>query len=779
MRQLVLSLVLGFTLATVAQAAKVARPSQLGQKVDSFTLRDFHGREHSLESLAGKSGLVVAFVGIECPLAKLYAPRLAALASEFADQGLTFVAIDSNQQDSATELAAYARIHGIEFPVLRDSDHRVADLFGAIRTPEVFLLDASGKIVYRGRIDDQYGFTSSGQNYQLASPKRRDLAVAIEELLAGRSISVATTDPPGCLITRSRKAQATGEVTFSKHIAPIFNRRCVECHREGQIAPFPLTSYEEAAGWADMIREVVELRRMPPWHADPQFGEFANDCRLSDEERELVFRWVDGGAPEGNPTDLPSAPEFTVGWSIPQPDTVLYMSEEPFAVPAEGVVDYQMFVVDPGFTEDKWIKAIEPRPGNLAVVHHILVFVQKPDKYKKGRAGGLNNEWIAAYAPGFRQRPLPEGMATFVPAGSKLIFQMHYTPNGSPQQDRSSLGMVFADPTEVRQEAAVQSSANYSFRIPPGADDHEVRGEYVFRKDAVLLSMMPHMHLRGKAFKFVAHYPGGEEEVLLDVPHYDFGWQTEYFLSQPKRMPKGTRLESIARFDNSEDNLNNPNPKATVRFGEQTFEEMMIGFFQMALADQDLTQPEPPPIARVTEFRELYRLTGGKFSDDLAFAARHALSLEEPKYFYFFCEKLREMMPQLDRVCISYVDGDKLRLLRMMEDDEFRGVFRSESTVLRAKGQALAEYAVANEPVVNEKLDDLAGVVGQMGRKGVRSSLHMPIEAHGRRGTLNLWSTDEGAFPPEAVQMIQQAAKLMIEGAEHPDDYESPLPERN
>lgn len=770
MRRWISTFVGGAMLAAVStstvEAEKLVRRTTVGQPVAEFRLRDGQGRETALADLGDKTLVVVAFLGTECPLAKLYAPRLAALADEYGPRGVAFLAIDSNQQDSATELAAFARVHGLGFPVLRDNVNEVADNFGAERTPEVFVLDRERKIRYRGRIDDQYGFTPQGQHYQLAQPKKRELAAALDELLAGKSVSAPETQAPGCLIGRVRPVNPASNVTYTRDVAPILNARCVECHRPGQIAPFALTSYDEARGWAEMVREVVLERRMPPWHASPEHGQFKNDHRLSDAEIAAIDRWVEHGAPQGNPADLPTPPTFASGWAIPEPDQVLYMAEEPFTVPEEGVVDYQHFIVDTGWTEDKWLKAIEPRPGNPAVVHHILIFVQKPKNFKRGRVGGLNNEFIGAYAPGFRQQVLDDGLATFIPAGSKLVFQMHYTPNGSQQQDRSSLGVVFADPATVRREAAVQSAANYSFKIPPGAADHEIRGEYVFRKDADLISMMPHMHLRGKAFRYVAHYPDGREEVLLDVPRYDFGWQTEYFLAQPKRMPKGTRLESIAHFDNSEDNLNNPNPKATVRFGEQTFEEMMIGFFQMTLADQDLTQPEPEPIARTSDFLELYKLQGLKFSDDLEFAARRTLSTDEDdaKFFFFAAEKLREVLPQLDRVCISYVEDGKLRLFRVVEADEFRGVFRSPSTVVKAQGQPLAEFAATGEVRVLDSLDDQPGVLGQMARKGIRSSLHLPLEALGRRGTVNFWSTDAKAFPPEAVEVAKKLVELMLAG---------------
>ena len=343
-------------------------------------------------------------------------------------------------------------MHGVGFPILKDLNQQVADAAGATRTPEVVVLDENHRIRYRGRIDDQYGFQDT-VSYQKTEPEVFDLTDALDALLSKEPVATTEAAAAGCLIGRNLEPVADSDVTYSNQIARIMNTNCVFCHREGQIAPFTLTSYDDVAGWASMIEEVVREQRMPPWHANQKYGHFENDARLSDGDKELISRWVTNGAPEGDPADLPKPPQFAEGWMIPEPEEVVYMRDEPFAVPATGVVDYQMFLVDPGWTEDKWIKAIEPRPGNPAVVHHILIFVLPPDG---NLASGLGsgNDFLGAYAPGLRPEPLGEGMARLVPAGSKLIFQLHYTPNGSPQTDRSYCGFVFADPEEVRKEAA-------------------------------------------------------------------------------------------------------------------------------------------------------------------------------------------------------------------------------------------------------------------------------------------------------------------------------------
>jgi len=325
---------------------------------------------------------------------------------------------------------------------------------------------------------------------------------------------------------------------------------------------------------------------MPPWHANPAHGHFRNDARLSDEEKSLIARWVEAGAPEGDPAELPPPRQFVTGWQIGQPDAVIYMRDEPFQVPASGEVRYQYFLVDPGFKEDKWIQAAECRPGNRAVVHHIIVGLVPPGAVRPMRiVEGVESDWLAATAPGAKPLVLADGLAKLIPAGSKLVFQMHYTPNGTPQEDRSAIGLVFADPKTVKRLVGTDKAANPRFSIPPGASNYRVEATKTFQKDTLLLAFFPHMHLRGKAFRYTAKYPDGREEILLDIPHYDFNWQNTYELAEPKRMPKGSKIHCEAWYDNSDANLANPDPTATVRWGDQTWEEMMIGYFAATPAD--------------------------------------------------------------------------------------------------------------------------------------------------------------------------------------------------
>lgn len=548
----------------------------IGRAIEDFTLRDTYGQPHSLSDFRSAKAVVVAFVGTECPLAKLYAPRLVELSQEFPAEGATFLAINSNAQDSLTELAAYARIHEIPFPVLKDPSGEIAERFGAVRTPEVFILDEERTIRYRGRIDDQYGI-----GYQRTEATKRYLADALTEVLAGRKVSRPAVEAVGCFIGRAPDKAPTGDVTYSNSVADILNRRCVECHRDGQIASFPLTSYEEAAPWAETIAEVVTDGRMPPWYANPEHGRFRNDARLTDDEKDTLLTWIRNGCPEGDPSELPAPPKFVQGWRIPKPDLVLSMRKKPFTVPAEGVVDYQYFTVDPGFEEDKYVVAAEARPGNRSVVHHIIGYIVPPGQ-KDIRATGA----IIGYAPGSLPIDFEEGQAIRIPAHSKIVFEMHYTPNGSEQQDCSHIGMVFAENGDVRQVIDGGAAFNSKFEIPPHAAAHVVTARRRIDRNVYLLNMTPHMHFRGKSFRYEARYPDGRCEILLDVPQYDFNWQLRYELAEPKLLPKGTVIYCTAQFDNSEANLNNPNPDETVRWGEQSWEEMMIGFYMTVPAGE-------------------------------------------------------------------------------------------------------------------------------------------------------------------------------------------------
>jgi len=571
--------ILGMLLSTGAGSSVVALDdvlpaldvanTNLKQDFESLSLPDCFGKPFDLKQLDSSPIIAVAFVGTECPLAKLYGPRLQELSARYADKGVRFIAVCSNVQDSLTEIVAYRNKAGITFPMLIDSQQQLADLLQATRTPEIVILDISRAVAYHGRIDDQYGIGIVREK-----PQQEFAALALDALLAGQSPKTATSEAVGCLIGRHRKVEPHGDITYSKHIAPIFNSRCRECHRPGEIAPFPLTSYADTVGWEATIAEVVQEERMPPWNANPEFGHFKNDARLSADEKKLIRDWISNGCPEGDPADLPIPPQFTTGWRMPNPDLVIPVRDEPFTVPATGVVDYQYLKVDPKFTEDKYVVAAEARPGNSAVVHHIIAFLMIP-----GQKDISLGKMLIGYAPGTSPLMFADGAAMKIPAGTQIVFEMHYTPNGTEQTDISSIGLKFIDASKVKHEVVGLEAVNSKFRIKPRQAAFPVEASERFDEDITLLSLTPHMHLRGKSFRYEATFPDGTSEVLLDVPKYDFNWQLRYEFAEPRLIPAGTVVKCLAQFDNSSENLNNPDPSKEVGWGQQSWDEMMIGFF--------------------------------------------------------------------------------------------------------------------------------------------------------------------------------------------------------
>lgn len=417
-------------------------------------------------------------------------------------------------------------------------------------------------------------------------------------LLAAALYPAAAAPPP------------TQDFTFYKDVLPILKSRCQECHRPGEAAPMSLVTYKEARPFAKAIREAVKARRMPPWHAAPHIGKFTNDRSLSTREIETLSAWAENGAVEGNAADAPAPAKFASGWAIGEPDVVIPMPAS-YDVPASGTVEYTYFIVPSGFTEDKWIDKMEARPGARSVVHHIVIMARPPESpylrsvpigqpyvpEKKSRAanrpaldgrGALEGadtgmvETIATYVPGGIPYLTNPGQARLIKAGSDIIFQMHYTTNGSAATDLSKLGIVFAKqpPTERVLNTFL---SNRQMRIPAGAENHRVDATVTLHQEVQLQSLFPHMHLRGKAFEYTAKLPNGETKTLLRVPKYDFNWQLTYFLEQPITLPKGTELTASAWYDNSPNNKYNPDPKSEVFWGDQSWEEMIAGFVDLVI----------------------------------------------------------------------------------------------------------------------------------------------------------------------------------------------------
>lgn len=394
-------------------------------------------------------------------------------------------------------------------------------------------------------------------------------------------------------------ATVPSQVTFHKDVEPILQNHCQECHRPGEIGPFSLLNYEQARPWAKAIRSDVLSKKMPPWFADSQYGHFSNDRSLSKQEIATIAAWVDSGSKEGDSKDAPKPKEFYDGWNIPTPDLVITM-KEPFHIPATGEVQYQYIVMPTGFTEDKWIQAVEARPSNREVVHHIVVFIRDPkSKWLRAAQPGIpynppgggkdfNNtsgggsDILMIYTPGMVPEIWRPGLGKMIKAGSDLVFQVHYQTVGKAATDLSKIGLVYAK-EKPADRALTFAASNLTFKIPPQDPNYEVDAKQTFPNGAQVLSLFPHMHLRGKAFEYDLTYPDGRTETLLKVPKYDFFWQLDYKFDKPLMVPAGATISCKAWFDNSPNNPKNPDPAAEVRFGEQSREEMMFGFFDIVL----------------------------------------------------------------------------------------------------------------------------------------------------------------------------------------------------
>jgi hypothetical protein len=382
--------------------------------------------------------------------------------------------------------------------------------------------------------------------------------------------------------------------TFNRDVMPILQDHCQQCHRVGEIAPMPLMTYRETRPFAAAIKEAVALRKMPPWFADPHYGHFQNDRSLSQHDIDVLVDWAKNGAPEGNAKDLPPAREFVEGWNIRKPDVVLQMPAA-FDVPASGTVEYQYILVPGHFDKDTWVQMAEVRPGNRAVLHHVIAFVRPagskwlasikpgiPYVPTKDESDMRDAEFLVGYAPGLPPTMLPEGRAKLIKAGSDIIFQMHYTTNGHAGTDQTKIGLAFAKPEDVKERVYTLAATNSKFAIPPGDANYQAESEFEFGADTKIVDFLPHMHLRGKDFEYKAIYPTGESQMLLNVPKYSFSWQLVYVPQNDIVIPKGTKLHCTAHYDNSINNPNNPDATKEVKWGDQSWDEMMIGFFDVA-----------------------------------------------------------------------------------------------------------------------------------------------------------------------------------------------------
>ncbi len=566
---------LAFLLAGIWDAA--ARPANaeeapaIGNTVpDRSSLRDLRGNRRALHSFTGHRALVLIFLGADCPISNLYLPGLIDLEKQYRPKQVQFLAIYPNEGDDLDQVAAHAYDRGVPFPVLKDFGRRLADALGVTRVPTVVVLDGDFALRYRGRIDDRYGVA-----FRRPKATHSDLVAALDEVLAKKPVTVATTQADGCLIDRGANAPARSDVTYTKQVARILQSHCQSCHRPDQAAPFSLMTYEDAVRHGRMMKEVTTQRRMPPWHADPRYGHFANNRRLTRDEIDTLAAWVDAGMPRGDAKDLPPPAHWAKGWVHGQPDVVFTMPQE-FEVPAEGSLPYQYFNVKTDFTEDRWVQIAEARPGATGVVHHVVVYIIKEGQRSFFLPAGTLSV-LVGWAPGDLGLVCPPDTSLRLPKGCTLRFELHYTPNGKAAKDRSSVGITFAK-KPPRFELFTNAFANESIVVPPRDPNYKAEATWRLYADARILSFVPHMHWRGKDYWYEAIYPDGHHETLLSVPRWDFNWQNVYQFQKPIKLPKGSRIHAVAHWDNSRNNPYNPDPDKAVRFGLQTWDEMMVGW---------------------------------------------------------------------------------------------------------------------------------------------------------------------------------------------------------
>ncbi|MEY3172970.1 MAG: hypothetical protein RLZZ436_883 [Planctomycetota bacterium] len=555
---------------------------RIGRFIPDFTWTDLFGKSHRLSDFHKSRLLVVAMTSTSCPLSRKYLPTLAELTRRFADQSVSFIFVNcvSSDEPSAMQQAAATLQTGSVY--VADAEERFAQHLSATTTTDVILLDSARTVLYQGACDDQYGIGSA-----LEQARHHYLADAITAALKSETVAVSATSAPGCILdfdTPLPSPSASG-VTWHSHISRILQQHCLECHHSGGVGPFPLETAEQVAGHAAMIRQVVADNSMPPWFAAPDSDSpshthrrWANDRSLSATDKQQLLAWLDGGRPEGNPADAPLPRRFPSSWQLGEPDAIIQIPK-PIRIRSTGVMGYQNILVEWTADEDRWVQGYEIQPTDRSVVHHVLVNVSEPGDDPRTRGmDGIGGYW-AAYVPGNTGQLYPTGFARKLPAKASIRFQIHYTPNGEETTDQLKLGLHFADgPPEyvVRTIPLAKPSIN----IPPNAPSHTETLTRPVPVDIPVLGLMAHMHVRGKAFRFDLKQPDGSTSTLLDIPRYDFNWQLRYQPAAPLVLPRGSEVTVTAVYDNSSNNPSNPNPSETVRWGEQTHEEMLIGYVE-------------------------------------------------------------------------------------------------------------------------------------------------------------------------------------------------------
>lgn len=550
---------------------------QAASEVPDFALVDSKGRYHQLRQADGKA-VVLFFTANGCPIVRQSLPRLRRLRDKFENAGIRFWLVNSNSGDDRESIAKEAEeFHPGGIPILLDETQGVAAMLQVKRTGTAVCIETKGwTVFYKGAIDDQFV-----EGSQKPAATEKYLETALASFVEGKAIERAETLARGCLISIGGKEA----VSYSREVAPLLAQKCFSCHSPGNIGPIKMTSYEKVRGVADMIQEVILSRRMPPWHADRHHGTFVNDVSLTLNEARTILRWVEQGATKDDGEDpLRSTAAPTRDWVLGQPDAIVTLPKVE-EIPANGVLEYRHIKVAAPFDRDVWVKGIVAKPDNTRVVHHVIVRAR--ENMNDNNNNNADDAFLIGWAPGSPEMFYPAGTGKLIKKGTILDFEMHYTTSGREEKDQSSIGIYLLD---EKPEMVLKTRAAYDldFEIVPGDGAKTTFASYAVKRDSMLFDMAPHMHLRGSWFKYEALYPNGKREVLLSVPKYDFKWQHNYRLKEPKRLPAGTWIFCSGGFDNSARNPANPGPEKTIRWGDQSFDEMFIGF--MGIAEIPKTQ---------------------------------------------------------------------------------------------------------------------------------------------------------------------------------------------
>ncbi|MFU8814420.1 MAG: redoxin domain-containing protein [Pseudomonadales bacterium] len=551
----------------------LAAGNALAQRVDNFMLLDHQGKAHELYYHSDAAAVVIMVHGNGCPIVRNAIIDYQALQQDYQGGDVRFLMLNSNLQDNRDSIAREAAEFGIETPILVDDAQLVGEALGVIRTAEVFVIDPNGwQLKYRGPMHDRITY-----EHQRAEAREHYLADALDAVLAGEPVAEPQRDAVGCLVNFPERNKDHGKISYAETIAPILQANCTVCHAPGGIGPWAMTNYTMVRGFAPMIREVLMTGRMPPWHADPHVGQWQDDRSISVDDKQTLVRWIEAGAPRGDgPDPLETVTALSDEWPLGEPDLVIELPA--FEIPASGVVDYQFPVVANPLDEPVWIRAATVIPGDRTVVHHVLAGASDSYDPNGNDEESVFENYIIGYAPGIEYYNMPAGTGVYVPPGGAFLFQVHYTPTGRATTDVTRMGLYFAD-SAPKNFLRHQVVVNPMLRIPPGAADHEESAYHPFLRDAVLHTLFPHSHYRGKSSTFELQYPDGTLELLLSVPSYDFNWQRGYDFVEPKRVPAGSRLIHRTVYDNSAQNPANPDPERTVPWGLQSWDEMLYGAF--------------------------------------------------------------------------------------------------------------------------------------------------------------------------------------------------------